>query len=59
MNSIHLTTKTDCVAGAVDDYANHTTKTVDSLAETYCYFNDADYQTSRGNLIKEERKCFI
>ena len=59
VNSIHFTTKTDCVDGAVDelpggtgeDYANHITQTVDSLAETYCYFNDADYQTARGNVI--------
>ena len=53
MTSIHFTTKTDCVAGAVDelpggtgeDCANHTTQTVDSFAEIYCYFNDADFQT--------------
>ena len=59
VNSIHFTTKTDCVDAAVDelpggtgeDYANHITQTVDSLAETYCYFNDADYQTASGNVI--------
>ena len=55
VNSIHFTTKTGCVAAAVDelpggtaaDYANHVTQTVDNISQTYAYFHDEDFQISR------------
>lgn len=50
-NSIHLTSKDQCLAAAVhvlaggtaEDYmyATHICRTIDNLAQTYTYFNDA------------------
>jgi len=59
VNSIHFTTKTNCVAAAVNelpggttaDYANHVIQTVDRLAETFTHFHNEDYQTSRQKII--------
>ncbi|XP_013393414.1 uncharacterized protein LOC106161101 [Lingula anatina] len=60
VNSIHFTTKKECFSAAIDvlaggtadDYASHICQTVDSMAETYVYFNDgSDYQETRQSLI--------
>ena len=48
-NSIHVTSETGCLPAAVDElpggfadeYAQHICDTLDSLCETYVYFNDA------------------
>ena len=50
VNSIHVTTPTNCIACDVDelpggtaaDYHQHITETVDNLAYVYSYFNDTD-----------------
>ena len=49
INEVHFTTKSECTSAAVDelaggtvnDYANHICETVDNMAGTYCYSNDA------------------
>ena len=59
VNSIHFTTKEQCLTAAVDelagstgsDYANHITQTVDTLSETYSYFNDENLQDTRNKII--------
>ena len=59
VNSIHFTTNEQCLTAAVDelagstgsDYANHITQTVDTLSETYSYFNDENLQDTRNKII--------
>lgn len=58
VNSIHVTTRTDCYAIAVDelpggsaeDYSTHIKESIDSIASTYTYFNE-DCKDSREKII--------
>ena len=60
INEIHFTTKELCVCAAVEelsggtaeDYASHISNTVNSMAQTYCYFNKMkSYQDVRSAII--------
>ena len=60
VNSIHITTKSDCFVVAVDelpgataeDYCLHISNSVDNLARVYLHFHDGtDYQTIRKQII--------
>lgn len=59
INSIHLTTKTDChviavdqlAGGTAEDYHSHVCNSIDQLASVYSDFHDEDYQHSRQTMI--------
>ncbi|KAK6168188.1 hypothetical protein SNE40_022065 [Patella caerulea] len=60
INEIHFTTAKDCVSSAVDelpggtaeDYSNHICQSVNSMAETYTFFNEgSNYQETRLSII--------
>ncbi|XP_050404243.1 uncharacterized protein LOC126820380 [Patella vulgata] len=59
VNSIHLTTKSDCDLVAVDelpggtanDYHGHITNTIDYLADVYSDFHEEEYQYCRETII--------
>lgn len=59
INSIHVTTTSNCYVIAVDqlpggtaqDYHQHICDSVDNLANTYSIFNNADFQNCRKQMI--------
>ena len=59
VNSIHITTKSDCFVVAVDelpgataeDYCLHISNSFDNLARVYSHFHEAEYQTVRKQII--------
>ena len=59
INSVHVTTETNCYSVAVDelpggtaaDYHLHICDSVDNLATTYCHFNNEDYPQTRKKII--------
>ena len=59
MNSIHITTKTDCFVVAVDElpggtaegYYLHITDAFDNLARVYSHFHGTEYQSTRDKII--------
>jgi hypothetical protein len=59
INSIHVTTKTDCkviavdqlAGGTTDDYHSHVCDSVDEMASVHSDFHNEEYQNSRKNII--------
>ena len=60
INGIHFTTKNTCLAAAVDelaggtadDYAQHIINTIDTLCDTYVYFNEkVSFHDTREKMI--------
>ena len=63
VNSIHITTKTDCFVhvvavdelpgGTAEDYYLHITDTFDNLARVYSHFHGTEYQSTRDKIIEQ------
>ena len=59
INSIHITTETQCIVLAVDqlpggtahDYQEHISDTIDNLAEVHSYFNKSSFEECKAKLI--------
>ena len=59
VNSVHVTSKDQCLiiavdelpGGTADDYANHVNDSIDHLAQVFSSFNESNFQSIRNDII--------